>query len=98
MDLLCLKEGDSYFLASLLALSQSFPLAKEVFDEQLQISNLGVYKLKVSIRGKPQELIIDDYLPVYADNHRRAAFCSIDPGIIWAPLLEKAYAKIQGGY
>lgn len=85
-------------MASLLALSQSFSLAKEVLDEQLQVSSYGAYKLKVSIRGKPQELVIDDYLPVFADNHRRAAFCGITPGIIWAPLLEKAYAKIQGSY
>jgi hypothetical protein len=64
----------------------------------LKLNSLGAYKLNISFKGKPQQIIIDDYLPVFADNLHRSAFAHIDPSYIWVVLFEKSFAKIQGNY
>jgi calpain-15 len=93
-----MKEGDSYFVAAITALAQNEGFVQDLFDDQFHISITGAYKLKVSINGRPTEFIIDDHLPVFTSNHLRAVFCQIEPGMAWLPLLEKAYAKINGSY
>lgn len=98
MDILSMKDRDSYFLASIAALIEHEPFVREVFDEEIKITKTGAYKLRLNNKGMPKEIIIDDYLPVYKSNHKRAVFCHIDPSLIWVPLLEKAYAKIHRGY
>jgi len=50
------------------------------------------------VNGKPKQFIIDDNLPVYRDNNKRLLFSNILDGLLWVLLIEKAYAKIVGGY
>ena len=60
--------------------------------------------LKLCVNGLWEEVVIDDYLPCNADGQLR--FCKNSPvgpegdakGVIWGPLVEKAWAKLNGCY
>ena len=47
--------------------------------------------------GVPTEIVIDDYIPVFADTNR-PVFCKATGREIWVMLIEKAWAKIKGSY
>ena len=93
-----MKEKDSYFLASIAALCQNQTFLRGIFDQEVDISQTGAYKLRLNIRGRPKQFVIDDFFPVFASNNHKAAFCRIVPDLLWLPLLEKAYAKVHGNY
>ena len=60
----------------------------------------GIFALNLYIRGRPMTITIDDYLPFYNGNlifDNQASSGSGDMNI-WAALLEKAFAKINGNY
>ena len=56
----------------------------------------GLIALKVFIKGKPQIITIDDFLP-YTGNSSIYAQRSTD-GDFWMPFIEKAFAKMMGNY
>ena len=39
------------------------------------ISEYGIYKLNISVNGRPKQVIIDDIFPVFQDNTKRLLFC-----------------------
>ena len=49
------------------------------------------------LNGEKTEIIIDDYIPVYK-NSKDIAFSSSTQPDVWVQLLEKAWAKANGGY
>lgn len=49
------------------------------------------------VAGIPTEVIIDDYIPVFAATDR-PVFCKATGKEIWVMLIEKAWAKIKGSY
>ncbi len=86
--------GDCYFLSSLAALS-TFPyLLREKFRLS-QVNKYGYIEIILFIDGEWQIVFLDDYFP-YDSYH----FCFAHPyeNIFWAVILEKAWAKINGGY
>lgn len=52
--------------------------------------------MQLFVKGKPEIITIDDYLPFYGSSlmfSKRA-----NDGDFWVPLLEKAFAKLNGNY
>ena len=52
------------------------------------------------IEGKPQIVIVDDFISVRLSSSNKPKCCFANPNEneIWVILLEKAWAKINGGY
>ena len=88
--------GDCYFLASIASLTQYPKLIYQLFKTK-SINKEGYFELIFFIDGKFQIVIIDDYLPV---NKKTKKICYSKPynNEIWLCILEKAWAKINGGY
>mmetsp|Transcript_24785 Transcript_24785/g.21992 ORF Transcript_24785/g.21992 Transcript_24785/m.21992 type:complete len:116 (+) Transcript_24785:942-1289(+) len=57
----------------------------------------GVYSINFYVLGKVFEIIVDDYLPT-CKSENLSAFGKIVDNQIWVPLIEKAWAKVVGGY
>ena len=49
------------------------------------------------LNGEKTEIVIDEYIPVYK-NSKDIAFSSSSTNDVWVQLLEKAWAKANGGY
>lgn len=75
-------------------------LIKKLFDSN-RVSQAGIYTVKLYIRGKPWLIQIDDeMLFEKGNNPQNLRFAKFDPksNSLWAPLLEKAFAKVKGNY
>ena len=96
-DIIGLNESDSYFLATLAAIGRQSSNIRDILCGD-SYSQQGIYRLNVCVHGRPKQIVIDDCLPVYEDNQIRTAFSKAERGLHWVLLLEKAYAKIRGGY
>lgn len=55
--------------------------------------------MKLYIRGKPWVLTIDDTF-AFLDKEKNLRYAKFDliTNSLWAPLIEKAYAKVKGNY
>lgn len=60
-----------------------------------EVNAAGIYLMYFYINGIKSPVIVDDYIPV---NGNRPAFSSTRENEIWAILMEKAWAKLQGTY
>ena len=56
----------------------------------------GYYELILYIDGKPQIIVVDDFLPV--DKDTKKLFAQSKKNEIQISLLEKSWAKVNGGY
>ena len=88
--------GDCYFLSSITALSEYPYLIKEKFRTK-SFNEEGYYEIIFFIDGEWQIVFIDDYLP-YNTRAKNFAFATPHNNELWAIFLEKAWAKINGGY
>ena len=88
--------GDCYFLSSITALTEYPYLIKEKFRTK-SFNEEGYYEIIFFIDGEWQIVFIDDYLP-YNTLSRNFAFALPNNNELWAMLLEKAWAKLNGGY
>ncbi|CAN0525978.1 unnamed protein product, partial [Ectocarpus sp. 8 AP-2014] len=67
-------------------------------------SYTGAYAVKITVGGKWQVVIVDDYFPALEtsqaddDNKGLAVGHSYGARELWVSLLEKAYAKFFGSY
>jgi hypothetical protein len=52
--------------------------------------------LKVFIKGRPEDVTVDDLFPTY--NNSLAFAKPTDDGAFWLPILEKVYAKVNINY
>lgn len=63
-----------------------------------EISNKGFYTVRISNRGIIEEVLIDDYFPVY-ESSNQPVFAKPREGVeIWEMVFEKAWAKVKGSY
>eukprot|EP00347_Sterkiella_histriomuscorum_P008050 403346565 len=60
------------------------------------INDMGIYEMKLCINGEWQSVIVDDYIPCYPNGG--PIFSSCHQNELWVSLLEKAFAKVRGGY
>lgn len=88
--------GDCYFLASAAALTEYPKLIYKMFKTK-EINKEGYFEIIFFIDGKFQTVVIDDYLPVNKKT-KQIVFSRPNKNEIWVCFLEKAWAKINGGY
>ena len=89
--------GDCYFLTSMAALSNYPYLIKEKF-RTTKYNDIGYYEVILFIDGEWQIVFIDDYFAVNSKNKDSFAFAKPNNYELWAIILEKAWAKVNGGY
>ena len=88
--------GDCYFLSAVANLCKFPNMVKRMFRQETKNDD-GYYEVILHIDGKPQIIIVDDYLPVFSANNK-ACYAQSNKDEIWVMLLEKAWAKVNGGY
>jgi hypothetical protein len=88
--------GDCYFLTALGNLCKFPGFILNLFKTKT-VNKDGYYEIIMIIDGEPRIVIIDDYLPVHSFN-RQPCFAKPNGNELWVMLLEKAWAKVNGGY
>jgi len=88
--------GDCYFLSSITALTEYPYLIREKF-RTTTFNEEGYYEMIFFIDGEWQVIFLDDYFP-YDPKKKNFAFATPHNNELWAMLLEKAWAKLNGGY
>lgn len=59
----------------------------------------GIYAVRLYVRGKPWLITVDDHFLFHVKlNNLRFATYNVMDGSLWAPILEKAIAKVKGNY
>ena len=68
---------------------------KKIFYNN-ELSNNGIYALRLYVLGVPTTVTIDDRFPLIEGN---SIFAAASPdGALWGILIEKAIAKVYGNY
>jgi len=88
--------GNCYFLSAIAALTE-FPLLIYQIFRSNEVNEFGYYEVVLFIDGDWQIVFIDDYFPVIK-NTNELKFCRPNGNELWAMILEKAWAKVNGGY
>lgn len=91
--------GNCYFLSVASSLAQYPARIKRLIQVDPDSARIGIYSVLLCNSGVWLETIIDDKFPcmVYG-NTFRVAFNKSSNGNVWGMILEKAWAKIIGGY
>lgn len=88
--------GNCYFLSAIAAITEFPQLIYQIFRTK-SINPNGLYEIVLFIDGEWQVVIVDDYFPVKKGTNN-FAFARPNGNELWVILLEKAWAKINGGY
>lgn len=88
--------GTCYFMAAIAAAGEWPSMITDMFITGTDDSSIGLYGIKFYVRGKPWVVTVDDKL-LYSSGTLLYAQPA-DDGAMWAPILEKAWAKIKGNY
>lgn len=88
--------GDCYLMAAISSISNIPQRLERVFLTKKVNAN-GIYIVALCINGLWEEVIMDDRFPCDGSSGR-PTFCQSNTNEIWVMLLEKAWAKIHGGY
>ena len=87
--------GDCYFLAAISALAEHPHRIQRLFLTKENHGN-GLYAVALCLNGVWEEVILDDFVPCKASG--KLAFNTSRNEELWVVLLEKAWAKVHGGY
>ena len=87
--------GNCYWLAAAQSVALDAGRIKDIFMTDTY-TNEGIFAVKLFIKGKPEIITIDDFLPWKGTSPFSAK--RSDDGDIWMSILEKAFAKINGNY
>ena len=88
--------GNCYFLSAIAAMTEFPNLIYQVFRTK-DVNPEGYYEVVMFIDGEWQVVILDDYFPLKKGT-KEFAFSRPNGNELWAILLEKAWAKVNGGY
>ncbi|XP_034054520.1 calpain-1 catalytic subunit-like [Gymnodraco acuticeps] len=89
--------GNCWFLAAINSLTFRKALMVQVVPMDQNFNNhAGIFHFRFWRFGKWVDVVIDDYLPVM--NNQLLSVRSTKGNEFWAPLMEKAYAKVCGSY
>ena len=90
------KLGLCYFLCSLASLIKYQKFLSQIFLTK-KLNNKCYYEIVLFINGEFQIVIIDDFIP-FLKGKNKPYFSHPNNNEIWVLLLEKAWAKVNGGY
>ena len=88
--------GNCYFMASISALTECPQIIAEIF-RQHKVQKNGRYEICLKLDGEWNVVIVDDLIPC-SKKTRKPIFAKPKGNELWAILLEKAWAKVNGGY
>lgn len=88
--------SNCYLLSSFVALTEFPDLIYQKFISK-DPSPFGYYEVILFLDGSWQKVAIDDYLP-FIKGTNKLAFTQTNDTEFWVNLLEKAWAKVNGGY
>ena len=88
--------ANTYYLSALSALAQYPNLISQIFITK-KINQECVYQISLFIDGEFQIVYIDDFVPVLKGTST-PFFTKTNSNELWGLLLEKAWAKVNGGY
>ena len=87
--------GDNYFLTVAAGLADRGNFITKLFYQK-KYNEEGIFTVRAFVKGRPEDIIIDDIFPAYSN---KPAFAKQTPDEgWWLPLLEKAYAKAHVNY
>lgn len=90
--------GNCYYLSAIAAVAENASRVKKIFLNQ-SVNSPGVYCVALCINGLWEEVILDDQFPVHGYSKAIAFNKSTSAkNEIWVMLIEKAWAKVHGGY
>lgn len=87
--------GDDWFLSALSILAERPALIERLFLTR-HVNEIGIYRVKLCKNGEWQIVTIDDHFPCYPKGEPIFSSCLTND--LWVLILEKAYAKLHGGY
>jgi hypothetical protein len=87
--------GDCYFLAAVSSIAEHPERLKRLFLSKRNHGN-GIYAVAMCLNGVWEEIILDDFAPCVRSG--KLAFNTSKTKELWVVLLEKAWAKVHGGY
>ena len=88
--------GNCYLMSSLAAMTNIPQLICQLF-RSFELNKNGCYEIGLNIEGQWQIVLLDDYFPC-SKKTRVPIFAKPNGPELWVMLLEKAWAKINGGY
>eukprot|EP01125_Pyxidicula_operculata_P021100 TRINITY_DN8000_c0_g1_i1.p1 TRINITY_DN8000_c0_g1~~TRINITY_DN8000_c0_g1_i1.p1 ORF type:complete len:1691 (-),score=398.94 TRINITY_DN8000_c0_g1_i1:202-5274(-) len=89
-------DGPNWLLCSFAVLaSNGYDMLKDLF--LAANFEVGIYLCKIFVNGDWRYVIIDDLLPCDSNYNLAFGMCR-NENEFWVPLLQKAYAKVFGGY
>ena len=89
--------GDCYFLAAISAIAEFPERLERLFLTKTYQKN-GIYVIAMCIDGIWQDVVLDDKVPCDVRSLKPAFNRSKKSNELWVILLEKAWAKVHGGY
>ena len=94
-DILQGNLGNCYFLAAISAIAEKPERLERLFLSDAKASD-GIYAVAMCIDGIWEEIVMDDFAP--CDQSGQLVFNKSRTNEMWVILLEKAWAKVHGGY
>ena len=88
--------SDNWLLSAVSILAERPALLERIFLTK-DYNEAGLYQLRLCHNGEWQTLVLDDYFPCYPNGGPIFSH-SKHENELWVLLLEKAYAKLHGGY
>jgi hypothetical protein len=92
---------NNYFGAAVAAIGGKKNRLEKLMPSK-DITDEGIITVTLFVKGLPHTIVIDDYLPFEADKDFKSfdlMFANVVPdGGFYLPILEKAYAKLNGNY
>ena len=66
----------------------------------LELSQTGIYAVKLYIMGVPVHIVVDDDIPYYRYKHNKTPLYAKygENNSVWPMIMEKAMAKLHGNY
>ncbi|KPA75256.1 putative mitochondrial calpain-like cysteine peptidase [Leptomonas pyrrhocoris] len=96
--------GDSWLVGAMAAVAEHPGVLLRMFrhprsSEHAKIERaLGAFRVTLNVQGWWRSVVVDDLLPVTSGNYPQYAHSNRDVRELWMGMLEKAFAKVRGGY
>ena len=95
------KQGDylqdCYFISAIGSLCSHGIYYDKLFHTKIRTKE-NAYGIYMFLNGKWKLVLVDDYLPCINKSEKMLCFGSSFRNELWVPLLEKAWAKVNGSY